>query len=315
VRNSLEIPEGATTVVASLDGVMVTLVGSEKAAIKAAARANGRPDKGPAGQCEASVGILAFYDRDGERLATRRYARMPEEDKATTKSWLRSELSHVRDLCPDLTTMAIADGAANNWSFLHDLGVDVELVDFFHTAAHLHLHVSKANGAATVATQQTLHEMRHQLLTVPGSAAKIFADMNALREAAAERARSADASVVSQADANQVGRTSPAEEGGITPGIKHAQPVKKRHQPGYFERHHGRMDYPDARARSLPIGSGVTESTCKLAVCDRMRRTGMRWTDRGGQAVLTLRAHVISGTFEDAWHELMEANAMRLRAA
>ena len=314
VRNAQQIPQDAATVVVSLDGVMVTLVGSEKAAIKAAARANGRPDKGPAGFCEASVGIIAFYDGDGERLATRRYARMPEENKATTKDWLRAELTYIRKNRPSLTTMVIADGAANNWTFLETLGADVELVDFYHTAEHLHRHVSKAMGAATLDTQKTVRDMRHQLLKTKGSAAKIFADMKALREEAAARARTAAAHPDSaNVDATAAGISSSDEARAPAPTKRKGK--KTSHQPDYFARHHGRMDYPDARARHLPIGSGVTESTCKLAVCDRMRRTGMRWTERGGQAVMTLRAHRISGSFDIAWRALMAANVQRLLAA
>ena len=68
------------------------------------------------------------------------------------------------------------------------------------------------------------------------------------------------------------------------------------------------------RSKNLPIGSGVTESTCKLAVCDRLRRTGMRWSKRGGQAILTLRALRVSDQFETGWTELMQASRDRLAA-
>jgi hypothetical protein len=283
VREGTEIPPNAATVAVSLDGVMVMKVGSERAKVKAAARERGAADKGPAGWEEASVGVVSFYDKEGERLATRRYARMPEADKATTKRWLAVELTSIRALRPDLTTLAIADGAANNWSFLEGVHADHEVVDFFHTAEHLHRHVSKANGAATVETQAILHKMRHQLLEVPGSAGKIFEDMNRLREKA---------------------------------GTATSKELKKkgRYQPTFFELHGKRMDYARLRDLKLPIGSGVTESTCKLAVCDRLRRTGMRWSQQGGQAILTLRALRISGQFDAGWAALMRTSRERLAA-
>lgn len=277
VRTAQDIPLEATAVAVSLDGVMISTVDSDKAAKKAEARARGQADKGPSGWREASVGVLAFYDKDGERLETRRYGRMPEEDKATTKSWLRDEIEHLRNKRPDLTVLAIADGAANNWSFLSKLDADHEAVDFYHTAEHLHRHVSKANGASTIDTQSKLRAMRRALRDEPGAAAKVFKDFQQLRE-----------------DAGTQAVSTKKQEG--------------KRQPTYFERHHERMDYAGLRALNLPIGSGVTESTCKLVVCDRLRRTGMRWSERGGQAVMTLRAAQVSNTFEPMWGVLRQAN-------
>jgi hypothetical protein len=279
----LVIPREAKTVAISIDGVMVMMVGSNRSAVRAAARRVGRTEKGPAGFKEASVGVVAFYDGAGTRLSTRRYARMPEADKATTKAWLAAELKHIKQSRPDIATMAMADGASNNWSFLNELGVDQELVDFFHTAGHLHRHVSKAEGPSSVDTQAKLKAMRYQLLTVPGGAADVFRDMQALRDAAVA------------ATANDPPRRARRE---------HAQPK-------FFDMHHERMDYPGAKVMNRPIGTGVTESTCKWAVCDRLRRTGMRWSKVGGQAVLTLRALLISDSFDHAWSELMTVSHRR----
>lgn len=283
MRQAAEVPKDAVSVAVSLDGVMVTLVDSARADLKDAAQARGVPAKGPSGWSEASVGVLTFYNADGTRVGTRRYARMPEEQKQATKGWLRSELEHVRRVRPDLVEVAIADGAANNWTFMEALEVDHEVVDFFHTADHLHRHVNLANGAATVATQQKLKRMRRQLLEEDGGANRVFAELERLRKAAGTEAPSA--------------------------GKKSG-----RRQPTYWERHHSRMNYAALRSQNLPIGSGVTESTCKLAVCDRLRRTGMRWTVRGGQAVLTLRVLRINAEFDLAWTRLMAANRERLAA-
>lgn len=283
LRETTPIPEHAASVAISLDGVMVRMTDSESGSKKAANRAQGKADTGPSGWREASVGVASFYDIEGARIATHRYARMPETDKVATKQWLSQELSHIRKVRPDLVVMAIADGAANNWSFLEALNTDVEVVDFYHTAEHLHRHVSKANGAFSLDTQDKLQQMRRTLLDVPGGAHKVFEDMNAMREAAGTQ-------------------------------LPSVNKTKGKRCPTYFERHHGRMPYAELRALNLPIGSGVTESTCKLAVCDRLRRTGMRWSQNGGQAVMTLRAHRISGRFDPAWKILMTTNAERLAA-
>ena len=283
VRAMSVIPECAKSVLVSLDGVMVILTNSDRADKKLVARARGAADKGPSGWKEASVGVVSFYDAEGVRLDTWRYARMPEAKKVATKSWVFAELEHIKKARPDLTVVAIADGAADNWTFLGQLGADHEVVDFFHTAEHLHRHVNKANGASTVDTQEKLKEMRRQLLEEPDGAATVFAEMQRLRTKAGTEAPST---------------------------------VKKKgkRQPTFFDRHYDRMNFAELKKNNLPIGSGVTESTCKLTVCDRLRRTGMRWTPRGGQAIATLRAHQVSGRFDKAWDVLTQANREKLAA-
>ena len=57
---------------------------------------------------------------------------------------------------------------------------------------------------------------------------------------------------------------------------------------GYFRRNRQRMDYAEAAQRGLPIGSGVVEAACKTLVTERLKRSGMRWREAGGQAILTL---------------------------
>jgi hypothetical protein len=60
---------------------------------------------------------------------------------------------------------------------------------------------------------------------------------------------------------------------------------------GYFTTNAPRMAYPAFHARGLPIGSGTVESAAKHVVQVRMKRSGMRWSDAGGQAMLALCAY------------------------
>jgi hypothetical protein len=61
------------------------------------------------------------------------------------------------------------------------------------------------------------------------------------------------------------------------------------------------MRYAQAQAQNLPIGSGVVEAACKTLATQRMKRSGMRWRQAGGQAILTLRALHQSERFDRAW--------------
>jgi hypothetical protein len=70
--------------------------------------------------------------------------------------------------------------------------------------------------------------------------------------------------------------------------------VLKRER-GYFSANEQRMDYPRLRRQDLPLGSGAVESSAKHLVQQRMKRSGMRWSDLGARAILNLRCHLLSG--------------------
>jgi hypothetical protein len=59
---------------------------------------------------------------------------------------------------------------------------------------------------------------------------------------------------------------------------------------GYLRSNVHRTDYPAYVARGWPIGSGAIESACKTVVCQRLKRSGMRWRERGTTALCQLRA-------------------------
>ena len=76
---------------------------------------------------------------------------------------------------------------------------------------------------------------------------------------------------------------------------------------GYFATNRQRMDYPAYRARGLHIGSGVVEAACKAVVATRCKRTGMRWSQPGAQAVLSLRTLLLNERWDEYWQPLKAA--------
>jgi hypothetical protein len=68
------------------------------------------------------------------------------------------------------------------------------------------------------------------------------------------------------------------------------------------------LHYDLALARGAPIATGVIEGACGHLVEDRMNLTGARWSLRGAEAVLRLRALRASGDFDEYWrfHERAE---------
>ncbi len=60
----------------------------------------------------------------------------------------------------------------------------------------------------------------------------------------------------------------------------------------------GRMRYPAFRAQGMHVGSGIAEAGCKTVVSTRAKRTGMRWTPEGLDAVLAVRTAVLNDTYD-----------------
>ena len=59
---------------------------------------------------------------------------------------------------------------------------------------------------------------------------------------------------------------------------------------GYLKKNVPRMDYPTYLAKGWLIGSGSVESACKTVVAQRLKLAGMRWREKGTDAVCHLRA-------------------------
>lgn len=136
LNENLIIPEQATTVSISLDGVMVPL------------RNQVLPGDSKWG--EASCGTLSFSDKNGVVLSTQYCARMPESKKRSLKNQLASTLAAIEQKRPDLALVKIADGAKDNWTFLEgELGDGDSVLDYYHAAEHLHQALECIYGMAS----------------------------------------------------------------------------------------------------------------------------------------------------------------------
>lgn len=69
----------------------------------------------------------------------------------------------------------------------------------------------------------------------------------------------------------------------------------------YLQNYAPYLHYGDALAKGLPIATGVIEGACRYLVKERMDRGGARWTLKGAEAVLRLRALRASGDFDAYW--------------
>jgi hypothetical protein len=74
-----------------------------------------------------------------------------------------------------------------------------------------------------------------------------------------------------------------------------------RKELGYFENNAPYMRYAEYREKHFFVGSGVIEAGCRTVIGERLKRSGMRWSVRGANAIIALRCCIMSGRFEDFW--------------
>ena len=260
------VPPEAVSAAVSLDGVLVPTQDGDGPAKRAQMAAEGRVAQGPAGYREVGCATVSFCDAEGEMISAIRIGRMPEPNKATLKTILLADLTAALEKRPDLRVVKLADTALDNWTFLANrLPEGPEIVDFFHAAEHLNAAVAAAYGDGTTEARRHFADLRFVLREVPNGVENVIRSLAYLRKKFPKRER-------------------------IEKELK------------YFRKHRARMHYKEHADQGLPIGSGVVEAACKTLAAQRMKLSGMRWGQDGGQAILTLRGWSQSADrFDRAW--------------
>ena len=265
LRTVTEIPEDTKSIAVSLDGVLTPMKDGQAVRTRSRAASEGRISKGPAGYREAGCATISFCDEDGDMISAIRMARMPETKKATLKVMLVDELGWLLAQRPDLPVVKVADGAEDNWTFLHEqIPLGAEVIDFFHAAEHLGQAIASAYGDGTRQTRLRFQEMREVLLEDCGGVDDVIRFLAALR-------------------------------------TEHPRKRRIAQVLSYFRKHRQRMRYFELRELGMPVGSGPVEAACKSLVAQRMKQSGMRWGMDGGQAILTIRGWSQSERFDHAW--------------
>lgn len=72
------------------------------------------------------------------------------------------------------------------------------------------------------------------------------------------------------------------------------------------------LHYDQALEAGWPIATGVIEGACRHLIADRLSLSGSRWGLDGAEAVLTLRAVISNGAFEEYWRFHLEREHQRL---
>jgi len=277
LRAQETVPSEAAVVAISVDGVTVRMKGHTRSAKR---DLPGKHASGPTGHQEAGCGTVVLYDTEGERLQTVRYGRMPERRKVALQEQLQEEGVGVLAVRPDLQRVLLADGAEPNWRLLSEVDQacgtppqpSVEIVDFYHACDHLKEGCDAAWGESTPRSKAEFERLKTLLKEADNGAERIIRVLKYHRGRASGHKRE-----------------------------------RLETQLTYFRNQKHRMRYAEYIRKGLPIASGVMEASCKTLVTQRMKQSGMSWTQTGGQAILTLRSLIQSDRWQPAW-ELLRAD-------
>lgn len=277
VRAQERAPESTRALVASLDGATVLL--SEKGLFVGhrAQRPHGDdPQETPTSYRIAMVGSVSCYGAPDEagkpkRLCSRYVAQMPEKNCPTFKARLEAELDAAEAAAPPGTArILLLDGARELWSYL-DKNPRFDdyhrCIDLWHVLEHL-------SAAATA------------LFTDSDEAKRWYEKYKRRLKTSDDAAESICRSMDYYEQRRNLNKTRQA---------------LLREQRTYFRRNAARMPYATFGRNGWPVGSGPIEAACKTLVKTRLCRSGMRWSRKGGQHILTLRTYVKSNRWENAW--------------
>jgi hypothetical protein len=233
----------------------------------------------PTSYKNAVVGSVTLYggvppgEKTPERLQSRYLARMPEEKSPTLNQQLREELiAALARLPKDVMKVFLSDAAQGIWKEVENdpLFADFEkIIDYFHTTEHLSNAAEAIFGKGSAEGDEWYESKRGVLLEEEHGAEQVYRSLLYFQK-----------------------------------NYKYPKDRKEAlsREITFFRNNKSRMEYKRFRDSGLPIGSGVIEAACKSIVKCRMCRSGMRWTRRGGQTILTLRSLVKSERWDAFWN-------------
>lgn len=282
IRAEETVPQETEVVVASMDGANVLL--------REAGKKSGRPKERPGEDRQeeaassyknAMVGSISFYQTQvfekeaikPVRIKSQYFARMPESCFPAFKKQFEAELDDIeKGVDATVKKVLLNDGHRVIWNYIDNNerfdGYE-KLVDFYHTSEHLSLAAEAIFGKKSKAGEEWYDKWYDKLLTEDNAAKTVLRSMEYYAK---------------------------------TLKIPKSRWKDLRKEQTFFRRNHHRMNYADFLRRGLPIGSGPVEAACKSVVKNRMCRSGMRWSRKGGQKILNLRVYAKSDRWESFWN-------------
>jgi hypothetical protein len=281
VQEKQLLSSDAALLVASLDGANVMLrEEGKKKGRKAQRPVDKDADDATTAFRNAMVGSFSVYrhDEQGEakRISSRYIARMPQEKAVTFKEEFERAIHYYNNRSERLEKILLCDGFRAIWKYAESceaLNGYRPLIDFYHTIEHLSKAAEAIFGVSSPEGNRWYHRWREALLNEPDAPQAIIRSIEGYRD----RYK-----------------------------LSKSRTKELKTELTFFKRNKRLMTYCEFLKNGFPIGSGPVEAAAKTIVKQRMCRSGMRWNRTGGQHVLTLRAYMKSGTWDDMWSAYRE---------
>ncbi len=273
LREQETIPAEAKVMAVSLDGVMVPDKEAQREAKAEREKKKdlGKATGGPAGYREVGCGTVSLFDVEGDRLDTVRYGRAPEYKKKTLTEQLDAEVASILAARSDLYLVALADGAEENWRYFEGSTWEyaTKIVDYGHASQHLKAGLAAYFGKDNIEGRAEYERLKIILKDQHGGVDDVITALRSLERKLRRKKKK-----------------------------KRGELLRKERK--YFENQRERMDYARYQELGLPIGSGVVEAACKTLATQRLKCSGMSWSD-GKQPILTIRSLQQSDRWGRAW--------------
>jgi hypothetical protein len=173
----------------------------------------------------------------------------------------------------------LGDGAAWIWELARlNFPAAIFILDLFHVLERLH-ELCQGLYAGQPSWAQRMEEQWKELLEADGVAAVISAARRRLKD------------------------------------LARAPDDPREKQIAYFENHKSRMLYKTYRDQRLFYGSGVIEAGCKCVIGQRLKESGMFWTESGATNILTLRCALKGNRWDECWDRLNDSDHLNIRCA
>jgi hypothetical protein len=239
----------------------------------------------------AYVGTVCFVDGDGEALGTIRYASAACDDPRELVEKMMADVSAGLKRRPSLNVGIVQDGAPEMWNrtrgglqVLRDkgqLGTWHEAIDRYHLMERL------AVALKIVEPDATDQERKDRL----NAWTNLFDTMDTAIDYIEQILIKGYDAV--RGDNREV----------LWDHLR------------FIRNNKDRMRYVTLRRAGLPVGSGVTESTCKTVIGHRAKGAGQRWREAGLRGVVTLRALHQSDRLPRFWSHLAAGYTASVEAA
>jgi hypothetical protein len=160
----------------------------------------------------------------------------------------------------------LGDGAAWVWELARvNFPFATPILDFYHGAQHVRALTDALYGPGTAAAQRQFSRWRKALLR------------------------------------DRVGRVIAGAQRALARRAPQRQLAAQ--EIAYLQKNESRMRYATFRRQELFIGSGVVEAGCRTVVGQRVKQSGMFWSETGAQHVLNFRCALLGGRFDEYWEK------------